>query len=181
MINPGDKVRKVSNTPNFIDFMNIGEIGKVVSIPKVNSRGIETVSVELTREHTKYTQCVPTKDLEIYSTTTKHQSNVVDNKSRKNDSEKIRLDLIPQAGINGMGRAFTFGATKYSPDNWAQGGFEWRRLVGAAMRHITAFNSGEDNDPESGLCHIDHALACLAMLNAHVEENLGTDDRRKVK
>lgn len=98
--------------------------------------------------------------------------------AKKNDSEKIRLDLIPPEALNAVGRAFTFGAKKYSADNW-RGGFEWRRLIGASIRHINAFNGGEDLDPESGLCHIDHALACLAMLSAHIQSDLGKDDRYK--
>jgi len=96
----------------------------------------------------------------------------------KNDSKKNRLELIPPEAIEAMGRAFTFGATKYDADNWRKG-FDWRRLIGAAQRHINSFNGGEDKDPESGLSHIAHALACLAMLSAHEQKGLGNDDRTK--
>lgn len=98
----------------------------------------------------------------------------------KNDSEKNRLELIPPEAIEAMGRAFTFGATKYDADNWRKG-FDWRRLIGAAQRHINSFNAGEDKDPESGLSHIDHALSCLAILSAHEQKELGNDDRYKTK
>jgi len=98
--------------------------------------------------------------------------------AKKNDSEKNRLELVPPEAIDALGRAFTFGAKKYADDNW-RGGFEWRRLIGAAQRHINAFNRCQDLDPESGLSHIDHALACLAMLSAHIEQNMGTDNRYK--
>jgi len=86
------------------------------------------------------------------------------------------MELIPPEAIEAIGQAFTFGATKYSPDNW-RSGFQWRRLIGASMRHINAFNDGENNDPESKLSHLAHAGACISMLIAHVEKELGTDDR----
>lgn len=97
----------------------------------------------------------------------------------KHDTGKNRVDLIPATAIEAMGEAFTFGANKYADHNWAKG-FKYSRLIGAAMRHILAYSKGEDKDPESGLSHIAHAQACLAMLSAHEVEGLGTDDRRKV-
>ncbi len=98
----------------------------------------------------------------------------------KHDDNKNRLDLIPVAGIEAAGRAFTFGAKKYNDHNWSKG-FAYSRLLGASLRHIFAYVRGQDKDPESGLSHIDHALACLMMLAAHETEGLGNDDRRKTK
>jgi len=96
----------------------------------------------------------------------------------KNDSEKNRMELIPASGIEGIGRAMTFGATKYSEHNWANG-FDWLRLVGSCLRHIFAWSRGEDKDPESKLSHLDHAGACIVMLIAHETEGLGNDNRRR--
>lgn len=96
----------------------------------------------------------------------------------KHDNAKNRLELIPVSGIEGIGRAMTFGASKYSAHNWANG-FGWSRLVGSCLRHLFAWSRGEDKDPESGLSHLDHAGACIVMLIAHESEKLGTDDRRK--
>lgn len=97
----------------------------------------------------------------------------------KYDAGKNRLELIPSTAIDALGRAFTFGAKKYNSHNWANG-FEWDRLVGALLRHINSWRSGEDIDPESGLSHLDHVLACAAMLSAHEQEGLGNDNRRKI-
>lgn len=96
----------------------------------------------------------------------------------KHDQDKIRLELIPASALNAMGRAFTYGSIKYEDHNWANG-FDWDRLVGALMRHTNAWRSGENKDPESGLSHLDHVLACAAMLSAHEQEGLGNDNRRK--
>ena len=101
----------------------------------------------------------------------------------KHDQEKNRLELIPASGIEAAGRAFTYGANKYKEHgdhNWAKG-FKWDRIIGSTLRHINAFRSGQDIDEESGLSHIDHAVASIMMLAAHIEEGLGEDNRRKVK
>lgn len=96
----------------------------------------------------------------------------------KHDQNKNRLELIPVSGIEGIGRAMTFGSKKYADHNWAKG-FDYSRLCGSAMRHLLAWMSGQDKDPESGLSHLDHLGACVVMLIAHETEGLGSDDRRK--
>ena len=86
------------------------------------------------------------------------------------------LALIPPVALNEVGKVFTFGATKYGADNW-RGGLSYRRLISAAMRHINAYNSGEDIDPESGISHLAHANANLLMLCEFTALGLGEDDR----
>lgn len=96
----------------------------------------------------------------------------------KHDAGKAPLSLIPHESLTGTAEVLAFGAKKYAAHNW-RGGFHWSRLTDAALRHITAFNSGEDTDPESGLSHIDHAACCIAFLQAHIKSKLGKDDRYK--
>jgi len=96
----------------------------------------------------------------------------------KFDQEKPRMELLPTKPLLGVSRVLTFGAKKYAAHNW-RGGFEYSRLIGAALRHITAFNDGEDLDPESGESHIDHALCTLMFLSEQVHAKTGTDDRYK--
>ena len=96
----------------------------------------------------------------------------------KFDQEKIRLELIPPEFLWATGRGLTYGARKYSPGNWATGeGFEWSRLYGGLLRHLTQWNGGEDIDSESGNHHLDHACCMLAFLVAHVARQKGVDDR----
>jgi hypothetical protein len=71
-----------------------------------------------------------------------------------------------------------FGAQKYGDHNW-RGGIKYTRLLGAAKRHIKAFNMGEDLDPESGLSHVAHAICCLGMLLGMINERPDLDDRYK--
>ena len=96
----------------------------------------------------------------------------------KNDSEKVRMDLLSRSALEGVSQVLTYGAQKYAPDNWRKG-MEWRRLIGAAMRHLQAFSDGEDMDPESGLPHIDHLGCCVMFLSEYQKKKMGTDDRWK--
>lgn len=96
----------------------------------------------------------------------------------KHDSDKPHLFLIPRSALEAEARVLGFGALKYGMHNWRQG-FDWSRLIDAAMRHIVAFADGEDMDPESGLSHIAHARCMLGFLLSHQLEGLGTDDRFK--
>jgi len=69
-----------------------------------------------------------------------------------------------------------FGAQKYEAFNFLKG-YDWSLSFNAAQRHLLAFWSGEDLDPESGLPHLAHAAwHCLAMISFLTRE-LGTDDR----
>jgi hypothetical protein len=96
----------------------------------------------------------------------------------KHDGGKPRISLIPREALEGAAKALTFGANKYNAHNFKKG-LQYSRLVDAAMRHIIAWVNGEDNDPESGLSHIDHALASLSMLKYMEANKPEMDDRYK--
>ncbi len=100
--------------------------------------------------------------------------------AKKFDNEKARYDLIPPEMMASIADVLTYGAQKYGDRNW-EGGFTYSRLFGAMMRHIWAWWSGEDKDKESGLSHLDHALACIAFLVTHERRKIGEDDRVKQK
>jgi len=89
----------------------------------------------------------------------------------KHDEGKVDLTLIPLIALESEARALMFGEKKYGRYNYTQG-FEVSRLTSAALRHIYAYIGGQDVDSESGLHHLGHARANLAML-LHCEQ-LGT-------
>jgi len=96
----------------------------------------------------------------------------------KHDQEKPRTDLLPSAPLIEIAKVFTFGAKKYDAHNW-RGGLQQSRLIGAALRHLLAYNDGEDLDPETGLPHLAHLGCCtLFMLEQHLK-GTGEDDRYK--
>ena len=100
------------------------------------------------------------------------------NKAAKHDADKPDLSLLPTGAKRGVAKAFMYGASKYGRYNYMKG-MEWCRLIGAIDRHISAFNTGQDLDEESGLCHLYHAGASIMMLIEFYEQGVGTDNRFK--
>lgn len=97
-----------------------------------------------------------------------------DNVGVKYDQGKPKLHLIPPEFIISVGEVLTFGADKYGERNW-ENGIDYDRLMSACLRHIVAYQAGEELDPESGLSHLAHASTNLAMLISFKErENNGT-------
>lgn len=89
--------------------------------------------------------------------------------SRKNDiiDGKVRMELLPMDVLEAIARVYTFGARKYAPNTWRYLEDGSERYRGALLRHMTAEQSGEELDPESGLPHVYHeawnALARVAI------------------
>ena len=96
----------------------------------------------------------------------------------KFDGAKPRIGLVPQQALNEVAKVMTYGAQKYAPYNWMKG-FDYSKLTDAAMRHIIAFNLGENIDPESNLPHLAHAVCCLMMLHDNSILHPELDDRPK--
>ena len=97
----------------------------------------------------------------------------------KHDQDKIRMDLVPWEVVVEIAKIFTFGAKKYSDRNWEKG-FNWSRVYGALMRHLTMWFHGQDTDHETGRSHLAHAGCCLFFLLAFVLRGVGKDDRPKL-
>lgn len=94
----------------------------------------------------------------------------------KFDQDKLPLHLLSTEAMNQTAAVLKFGAQKYAEHNWRKG-FAWSRPLAAALRHITAFNAGEDRDPESGLSHLAHAACCIMFLLEFEKTHPHLDDR----
>jgi hypothetical protein len=92
------------------------------------------------------------------------------------DQGKPRLDLFDPEFIEGVSRVLTFGAEKYSPHNWRHG-FDYSRLYAALQRHLNAYWSGQDVDPETGESHLYHAGCMLMFLAWMGNHRKDLDDR----
>lgn len=93
----------------------------------------------------------------------------------KDDAEKLRIDLLPIAGLTEVAQVFTFGAKKYGARNWH--GLSVSRLFAAAMRHLWAWWLKEDNDAETGRSHLAHAACCVLMALEQMQRRPQYDDR----
>jgi len=85
-----------------------------------------------------------------------------DNKpGRKDDAGKLRYSLIPARALEAVAAVLTYGAERYGAWNWTRVENAHERYQDAAFRHQEARRKGEMHDPESGLPHLAHAVACL--------------------
>ena len=97
----------------------------------------------------------------------------------KHDADKPLVGLLSSKWLIEVSKVLTFGAKKYGDHNWRKG-MKASRLFNAMQRHLLAWNDGQDNDDESGLCHLDHAACCLMMLRElMITHPIETDDRHK--
>lgn len=87
-----------------------------------------------------------------------------------------RFDLLPWEALEEVARVYAFGAEKYADHNWARG-YRWSLSLGALLRHVARWASGESRDPESGLHHLAHAMFHCLTLITYQTHNRGTDDR----
>lgn len=93
-------------------------------------------------------------------------------------SNKVPLHLWPATATVAGSMALLDGAMKYGRGNYRAVGVRASIYFDACNRHLNAWFEGEDNDPDSGLPHLGHALACLAILvDAQAADQL-TDDRQ---
>lgn len=79
-------------------------------------------------------------------------------------SDKLPLHLWPETATALGCLGLLDGALKYGRSNFRAIGVRASIYVDAAKRHINKWFEGEDVDPDSGLPHLAHALACLAIL-----------------
>jgi hypothetical protein len=89
------------------------------------------------------------------------------------------LSVIPASAILVLGQVMALGAQKYGRFNYREKNVAASVYVDAALRHLIAWNAGQDTDPESGVSHLGHVLACASILiDAQGLDKL-VDDRSK--
>nr|BDD46998.1 hypothetical protein 6 [Piscirickettsiaceae bacterium] len=92
-------------------------------------------------------------------------------KGQKHDQGKTLFNLIPPLAHEAYAEVLTFGAQKYTPDNWRKVPDAKIRYMNAAFRHLHAHRKGEFLDPESNQPHLAHAIASLSfVLELELEE-----------
>jgi hypothetical protein len=81
----------------------------------------------------------------------------------KHDAGKLPLDLLSPYAAIATAEVLLFGAQKYERWNWSKG-ILYSRVYSALLRHLTAWWTGEELDPETNLPHLAHASCCLMFL-----------------
>jgi hypothetical protein len=91
--------------------------------------------------------------------------------------DKLPLHLWPTSATMMGCLALLDGMLKYGRSNFREAGVRASIYYDACNRHMNAWFEGEDTDPDSGLPHLAHALACIAVIvDAQAADKL-VDDR----
>lgn len=107
------------------------------------------------------------------------QSNWLNENGIKRDTGKPSLSLLDRTALEQISKVLDFGAEKYDAHNWRKG-IRYTRLIDAMLRHIHAFNDGENTDPESGLSHMAHVGCCVMFLLWMEKNRQDLDDRHNM-
>lgn len=93
-------------------------------------------------------------------------------------SDKLPLHLWPETATALGCLGLLEGALKYGRSNWRAVGVKASIYYDACKRHLNKWFEGEELDPDSGLPHLAHALACLAIVVDAEAAGMLTDDRQ---
>jgi hypothetical protein len=90
---------------------------------------------------------------------------------------KVPLFLCSPIAMAEWSLAQFAGTEKYGLVNWREAGVRASTYVSALLRHVEAFNAGEDRDPDDDTDHLGNVMACCAILLEARALGLLTDDR----
>lgn len=100
-----------------------------------------------------------------------------DNPKTVYGEQKPKISDTPTIGIREMGRVFSNGAAKYGRLNWRLHKVSATVYYDAAFRHLSAWFDGQDIDPDSGLPHLAHVMACMNILLDATDKGMLNDNR----
>lgn len=96
------------------------------------------------------------------------------------NTDKPKWSLVDFKSLEPMVNVLEFGAKKYSAHQWKIG-LPTTEICESLLRHIFAYMNGENNDKDSGLPHIGHAMCNLMFLQYMMDNKPEFDDRVKIK
>lgn len=82
---------------------------------------------------------------------------------RKDDSGKLRYDLLDFTFVDDVVKVLTDGGIRYGDFNWRD--LDEERVAAALLRHISAIRRGELVAQDTGSTHIAHAASNLMFLH----------------
>ena len=85
---------------------------------------------------------------------------------KKNDTDKLRWDLLPLKEIEDVVKVYTVGAKTYGVDNWKNTNVNgYNRYKAALFRHLIEYEKGNEIDKETGCRHLAQVIwNAIAML-----------------
>ncbi len=108
------------------------------------------------------------------------ETRIIDpNTGGEKGQKDVQLHCLPWEALEQLGKVYSFGSDKYADYNFRKG-YRWSLSFDAMQRHLWAFWAGEEDDDESGLSHLAHAIWHGLTLLLFSRKGLGTDDRPDV-
>jgi hypothetical protein len=99
--------------------------------------------------------------------------------AKTDDEGKPPLAMLPWDALNEVAMVQLYGEKKYKDFHNYRKGMRVCKNLSCALRHITKWIMGQDNDPESGLSHLAHAACRLLFLLQNIHDKTAIDNRYK--
>lgn len=90
---------------------------------------------------------------------------------------KVPYHYVPPSAVIHLAMALKDGARKYGPYNWRSKAISSSTYFAACKRHLDAWWDGEEVAEDSGVHHLAHAMACMALLLDAESVGMLNDDR----
>jgi len=97
------------------------------------------------------------------------------------DEGKEPLAHLPWAAIDELSKVQAYGYFKYKDFNNYRKGLEVSRNISCALRHIRDYMNGRDQDYESSLHPLAHAICRIAFILQNLKDGVAIDDRYKAE
>lgn len=153
----------VFNIHGFVERIQLGSFNRQYSKIKQTreSMGTNIKSKDMTQEQLiSYLERKTPEQMDEFMGVVRHN----ETSGSKHDQKKPKWHLLPLLVIQKVVEVLTFGAIKYSENNWKSIDDYFNRYLSATLRHITARQNGEILDEESKLPHLAHAICCLIFI-----------------
>ena len=95
--------------------------------------------------------------------------------------KKCQMNLLPLRELMDVADVHYLGSEKYGKSNWRQDPIRYSTYIGAILRHLTAWQDGEDIDPESGKSHLSHIVASCLIVRDATRHDSFIDDRAETE
>jgi hypothetical protein len=90
---------------------------------------------------------------------------------------RVKVALLPSAGVIHGAFACMDGAQKYGPYNWRDKPIGLMEYASAIQRHLYDWVDGEDIAPDSVCHHLGHIIATASIMLDAIECGSAIDDR----
>jgi hypothetical protein len=121
----------------------------------------------------------PTKDGCVFIWKEDCEEINIEGETKKFDDGKPSFSNVPQKAFWELMKVFKAGEVKYGKFNHSAG-CEHTRLADGAVRHISQYLMGENEDEETETSHLANAAANCLMLLDQILNNKGVDNRNKI-